>query len=920
MRAAASLFRRLSPCLVVSTFFLAIAATPVSPMALGRSSSQETLGGWSSELVPHDSLPLERWTCLAIDSSNHPHIAMHGHDSRYSNGTVQYVTKNETGWQSTKWSEAFVEGVTDILLKSSEQPLIRCGYHQDNWLYSLTGSTWSRVTLPSSYNGVTIATDRTGGIHFTTVSSGTIYYHTLTGTTWDSEPVAAGFVPVIDIDASGVPHIAFTTGDGGALYYTKRTGGAWQTPTLVHSGPVYWHSLSFRLAVSDAGTPQIAFRNASVHYLWLSPSGWTDSVLSSAGSQPLNFARDRNGTPCLIFTRLPQNTLHLAWVVSGQVQMEDTGIPATSQYALAFDTLDLPQIVTTSGSAVTRYWQSPEPHTVHVQGTIDPSDPPVDLEGVTVYLLRRGIEVDSQVTDALGLVSFPAVCVGDYLKATLDGPLFRVFDAPLNSGPGLATLATVPIVSSGQTTLVWPQSAALLVAYYATQYRNSFLRDQLGHTWEFPASSSLCTQSSLYSPVLAGAYEGDPYRGFDFSLASNLSTWYPNHPRQLECLYPACFFADVVYHEMGHALVSQRLWTFRGSCSRILLKGDGTKFTEGAALDEAIADYFAASFTRDAVMDKPGGASRSLLICLPYPTDGPYHYEAHVGSAIVSSALWQLRTLIDGPDGFAIPLTTDSLVFATVDTLIGRVGDGVYTMAGFFDALVAADVDQMYTYEINTAFASSNLGPGRGSSAPVRFGTGQGICAVDASLPGQIQMSWNQVPGAISYNIVSLAVDQSGAGMIGFERVAVGVVDTMHVFDREPDVEYWLTVEPVDSLGIVGYFADAVWVPGDAATGIAGEMPIAEGARMLFSAPNPTGGSTRIVFELTRAQAIETRVYDVSGRQVGFYSDQAILPSGRNEIVWNGQDERGQRLPQGVYFIQVRGEGWAETAKVILVR
>jgi hypothetical protein len=39
-----------------------------------------------------------------------------------------------------------------------------------------------------------------------------------------------------------------------------------------------------------------------------------------------------------------------------------------------------------------------------------------------------------------------------------------------------------------------------------------------------------------------------------------------------------------------------------------------------------------------------------------------------------------------------------------------------------------------------------------------------------------------------------------------------------------------------------------------------------------------------------------------------------------NQVVWDGADDSGRRLPAGIYFIRLESDGFKETEKVILLR
>jgi len=43
-------------------------------------------------------------------------------------------------------------------------------------------------------------------------------------------------------------------------------------------------------------------------------------------------------------------------------------------------------------------------------------------------------------------------------------------------------------------------------------------------------------------------------------------------------------------------------------------------------------------------------------------------------------------------------------------------------------------------------------------------------------------------------------------------------------------------------------------------------------------------------------------------------------PAGEHTALWDGRDEAGRDAPSGVYLVQLRGGGFAETVEATLVR
>lgn len=71
-----------------------------------------------------------------------------------------------------------------------------------------------------------------------------------------------------------------------------------------------------------------------------------------------------------------------------------------------------------------------------------------------------------------------------------------------------------------------------------------------------------------------------------------------------------------------------------------------------------------------------------------------------------------------------------------------------------------------------------------------------------------------------------------------------------------------------------------------------------------YSYPNPLRDHTQIAFTLTRREAVSLRIYDLNGGVVRTFDKQAF-PAGENTIRWDGRDQQGKELPDGMYFFEL---------------
>lgn len=102
-----------------------------------------------------------------------------------------------------------------------------------------------------------------------------------------------------------------------------------------------------------------------------------------------------------------------------------------------------------------------------------------------------------------------------------------------------------------------------------------------------------------------------------------------------------------------------------------------------------------------------------------------------------------------------------------------------------------------------------------------------------------------------------------------------------------------------------------------------GEITATAGARypqpeLTQVGPVPSGGQTAIGFVLARDCHVRLRVFDVQGRVEAELVD-AVLGSGIQQVVWNGEGPRG-KSPAGNYFVRLEADGRSLVKRIVLAR
>jgi len=83
--------------------------------------------------------------------------------------------------------------------------------------------------------------------------------------------------------------------------------------------------------------------------------------------------------------------------------------------------------------------------------------------------------------------------------------------------------------------------------------------------------------------------------------------------------------------------------------------------------------------------------------------------------------------------------------------------------------------------------------------------------------------------------------------------------------------------------------------------------------------PNPFNPTTTIRYELQKPAQITLRVFDMLGREMATLVE-SYRPTGDGQATWDGRDQSGRRVPSGLYFYQLRAEGFQQTRSMMLLR
>jgi hypothetical protein len=88
---------------------------------------------------------------------------------------------------------------------------------------------------------------------------------------------------------------------------------------------------------------------------------------------------------------------------------------------------------------------------------------------------------------------------------------------------------------------------------------------------------------------------------------------------------------------------------------------------------------------------------------------------------------------------------------------------------------------------------------------------------------------------------------------------------------------------------------------------------------LMQNTPNPFNPRTEIKFDLPRDENVNISVYDVKGRLVRTLLSEP-MPFGTHTVIWEGEDNRGNRVATGVYYYRLVAGSFTATKSMVLMK
>jgi YVTN family beta-propeller protein len=95
--------------------------------------------------------------------------------------------------------------------------------------------------------------------------------------------------------------------------------------------------------------------------------------------------------------------------------------------------------------------------------------------------------------------------------------------------------------------------------------------------------------------------------------------------------------------------------------------------------------------------------------------------------------------------------------------------------------------------------------------------------------------------------------------------------------------------------------------------------PVASVRLAAAAEPNPSAAPVRILYEVEGAGPVRIGLYDAGGRLIKSLT-AAPAPGARRELWWDGTNDRGERVPAGIYLMRISARETSCSSRIVILR
>lgn len=81
--------------------------------------------------------------------------------------------------------------------------------------------------------------------------------------------------------------------------------------------------------------------------------------------------------------------------------------------------------------------------------------------------------------------------------------------------------------------------------------------------------------------------------------------------------------------------------------------------------------------------------------------------------------------------------------------------------------------------------------------------------------------------------------------------------------------------------------------------------------------PNPFNPSTTIGFTIKETEFVNLKIFDLLGNEIKTLVNEIKTP-GLHYVVWDGDNNYGEKISSGIYFYRIQTERFSQSKKLLL--